>query len=294
PPPLHRRPEGHRAPGPLSGRADKGSAEFARPVRGRPAACPESRSGATGLTLSAGPAVKTPGQHRCSRPAGQARLEVPCGRPAHQINESRGQFWRPLIPAEGIVVTAAPSPYAEPEMYSTAAGLRRSRDGLDPQPGEPDVLGTRTAQVPVTDLTALLAALLHAQALLRGTRPAGTAHRGQPVGRHDPARRPRVRRAPCAGTTRSGSAWVSVNWAPSSPIWRLCCRRARSSPLVQQNRSAPAAAATRRHGEAVQRCSGVGGPHSGQHQRSAAFCRAEQRRSSGWPRRCSAARQTSR
>ncbi|WP_432156042.1 hypothetical protein [Streptomyces sp. bgisy153] len=74
-------------------------------------------------------------------------------------------------------MTGTPSPYAEPEMYSSAAGLRRSRDGLNPQPGDPDVLGRCTAEVPVTDLPALLAALLHAQALLRGSRPAST----QPV-----------------------------------------------------------------------------------------------------------------
>lgn len=71
-------------------------------------------------------------------------------------------------------MTAALSPYTEPELYSTTAGLRRSRDGLDAQPGAPGVLGTRTAEVPVTDLPALLAVLLHTQALLRGTRPASS------------------------------------------------------------------------------------------------------------------------
>ncbi|MFK0142490.1 hypothetical protein [Streptomyces murinus] len=61
--------------------------------------------------------------------------------------------------------------YDEPEMYSSAVGLRRSRDG-GPGPGGPEVLGGRTAEVPFTDLPDLLAGLRHAQALLRGTRPA--------------------------------------------------------------------------------------------------------------------------
>lgn len=63
--------------------------------------------------------------------------------------------------------------YADPEMYSSTAGVRRTRlSDAHPTPDRPaDTLGSRTAEVPVEDLSTLLEVLRHAQGLLRRAHP---------------------------------------------------------------------------------------------------------------------------